>query len=46
MSIMHSLFSRHAVLTGLFNPFTAPGWKKSGLKDAQAHLQTVYFLVL
>ena len=28
------------------NPFTAPACKLSGLKDAQMHMQTVYFPVL
>ena len=32
--------------SGLFNPFSAPACKMSGLKDARTRLQTVYFPVL
>ena len=30
----------------VFNPFTSPACKMSGVKDAQTRLQTVYFPVL
>ena len=32
------------VLPREFNPFAAPAYTISGLKDARTHLQTVYFL--
>ena len=41
-SFMHSL--NESIIP--FNPFTAPDCKISRLKDAQAYLKTVYFLVL